>query len=44
MDVIWQWTKGKAKVFTRDTELAEQALKDGFFVIGKKMNTHIIKY
>jgi len=44
MDIIWQWTNGNRKIFTRDIKVAEQALKEGFFVIGKKTSTNIIRY
>ncbi len=36
-DFIWHWKKGSKKIYTRDTTAAEQALKDGSFVMAVRM-------
>lgn len=41
---IWHWTKGNSKIYTKKSDLAEKAIKDGFLVIGKKIKPNIIKY
>jgi hypothetical protein len=33
-EIIWHWTKGEKKIYTRRTDLAEKALKDGILVMG----------
>jgi len=43
-EFIWYWNKGNKKVFTKNTEVAEKAMKDGIFVMGKKIKPNIIKY
>jgi hypothetical protein len=43
-EFIWYWTRGNSKIFTRKTEVAEEAMKDGKLVLGKKLKPNIIKY
>jgi len=43
-DFIWYWNKGNKKVFTKNTEVAEKAMRDGIFVMGKKIKPNIIRY
>ena len=43
-EFIWYWTKGNSKVFTRKTEVAEEAMRDGKLVLGKRLKPSIIKY
>ena len=33
-EFIWHWTRENKKIYTTQTDLAEQAMKDGFFVMG----------
>ncbi len=42
-DIVWYWIKGDKKIFTRDIKVAEKALREGFLVIGKKVN-NVITY
>ena len=42
-EIVWFWNKGNTKVFTRDIKVAEEALREGFLVIGKRVN-NIITY
>jgi hypothetical protein len=37
-EFIWHWTKGNKKIYTTQIDLAEQAMKDGFFVMGARVN------
>jgi hypothetical protein len=37
-EFIWHWTKGNKKIYTMQVDLAEQALKDGFFVMGARIS------
>ena len=37
-EFIWYWTKENKKVFTTQIDLAEQAMKEGFFVMGARVN------
>jgi len=43
-EFIWYWTKGNSKVYTRQTEVAEEAMKNGLLVLGKRVKPNIIKY
>jgi hypothetical protein len=43
-EFIWHWTKGDSKVFTKNTDVAEKAMKDGLLVMGKRIKSSIIKY
>jgi hypothetical protein len=40
-EFIWYWTKGNSKVFTRNTEVAERAMKNGKLVMGMKAKPKI---
>ena len=42
-EFIWHWTKGDTKIYTRRTEVAEQALKDGLLVMGVLVRSPISK-
>jgi hypothetical protein len=33
-EFIWHWKKGNKKIYTRKEDIAEQAMKDGFLVMG----------
>ena len=43
-EFIWHWKKGDSKIFTRNTEFAEKAMKEGLIVICKKIKPNIVKY
>jgi hypothetical protein len=38
-EFIWHWTKENKKIYTTQVDLAEQAMKDGFFVMGARITT-----
>ena len=41
-DFMWHWTKGNKKVYTLRTDIAEQALKEGFLVLGARIKPTIM--
>jgi hypothetical protein len=43
-EYIWYWTKGNSKVYTKNTEVAEKAMKEGMLIMGKRVKPSIIKY
>jgi len=43
-DFVWHWTNGEKKIYTRKTEVAEKAMKDGMLVMGMRVKPNIIKY
>ena len=43
-DFIWQWNKGNSKVYTRRTDVAEKAMKEGLLVMGVQLKPRIMKY
>jgi hypothetical protein len=38
-EFIWHWTKENKKIYTTEVERAEQAMKEGFFIMGARMNS-----
>ena len=43
-EIVWYWTKGNSKIFTRNTEAAEEAMKKGMLIMGKKVKPNIVRY
>ena len=43
-EFIWCWNKGNKKIYTKNTDVAERAMKDGMLVIGVKLKPNIVKY
>ena len=43
-EFVWYWTKGERKIYTRKTEIAEKALKDGLLVMGMRIKPNIQKF
>jgi hypothetical protein len=43
-EFVWYWTKGNRKVYTKNTEIAEKAMKEGMLVMGKRIKPSIIRY
>jgi hypothetical protein len=42
-EFIWYWTKGNKKIFTKKTEVAEKAMKEGMLVMGMKAKPNVVK-
>jgi hypothetical protein len=42
-EFIWYWTIGNNKVYTKNTDVAEKAMKEGKFIMGMKVKSSIIK-
>ncbi|MFW6120008.1 MAG: hypothetical protein ACOC80_03790 [Petrotogales bacterium] len=42
-EFVWHWNKGNKKIYTRRTDVAEKAMKEGFLVMGIKAKPHIFK-
>jgi len=38
-EFIWHWTKENKKIYTTQVDRAEQAMKEGFFVMGARVNS-----
>ena len=43
-EFIWYWTKGNSKVYTKKTEVAEKAMKEGMLVMGMRPKSSIVKF
>jgi len=43
-EFMWCWTKGNSKVYTKNTEVAEKAMKDGMLVMGMKVKPDILRF
>jgi hypothetical protein len=41
-DFVWYWTEGSSKIYTKNIELAEKAMKEGILIMGFKSNPNII--
>lgn len=37
-EFIWHWTKGNEKIYTTQIDRAEKAMKEGFFIMGARVN------
>ena len=35
-EFIWYWTEGSNKIYTKNIELAEKAMRDGILIMGIK--------
>ena len=42
-EFIWHWTKGNKKIYTRRTDVAEKAMKDGALVMGLRTKPNILR-
>lgn len=42
-EFVWHWTKGNKKIYTRRTDVAEKAMREGFLVMGVREKPHIFK-
>ena len=36
-DFVWHWTKGNNKIYTKNIEIAEKAMKEGILIMGTKL-------
>lgn len=43
-EFIWYWSNGNSKIYTKNTEVAEKAMKKGMLVMGMKVRPNIIKF
>jgi hypothetical protein len=43
-EFVWYWTKGNRKIYTKKTEIAERAMKDGMLVMGMKIKPGILRF
>jgi len=41
-EFLWHWTKGDTKVYTCEIEKAEQALQQGFMVLGERIKPMLL--
>ena len=41
-DFVWYWTKGSSKIYTKNIEVAEKAMKEGILIMGMRLNSNII--
>jgi len=42
-EFIWHWTKGNKKIYTTQVDVAEQAMKEGCFVMGARLSSQMTK-
>jgi len=43
-EFVWHWTSGNKKIYTKKTDIAEKAMKEGMLVIGVKLRPSIIRF
>jgi hypothetical protein len=41
-EFIWYWTEGNSKIYTKNIDLAEKAMRDGILIMGMKITPTII--
>ncbi len=44
VEFIWYWNKGNSRVYTKNTDIAEKAMKDGKLVMAQKIRPNILKF
>ena len=43
-EFVWYWTKGNIKVYTKKTDIADKAMKEGKLVMGMRVKPEILKF
>ena len=43
-EFVWHWTKGNSKIYTKKSDVAEKAMKDGILVVGIRVKPKILKF
>ena len=43
-EFIWYWSKGNTKIYTKNPDVAEKAMKEGNLVLGMRPKPSIVKY
>jgi hypothetical protein len=43
-EFLWHWKKGNSKIYTKKSDVAEKAMKDGVFVVGIRIKPKILKF
>jgi len=43
-EFVWHWTKGNRKIYTKNTDIAEKAMKDGMLVMGMRIKPSIQRF
>jgi len=43
-EFIWYWTKGESRIYTKKSNIAEKALREGKMVMGMRLKPNIMKY
>ena len=41
--VIWHWTNGNKKIFTRKIDIVDKAMSEGYYVMPMMISSHTIK-
>ena len=42
-EVIWHWTDGDKKIFTRKIDIVDKAMNKGYYVMPKIVASNVIK-
>lgn len=43
-EFVWHWTNGNKKVYTKNIEIAERAMREGMLVMGIRVKPNIVEY
>ena len=41
--IIWHWTEGDKKIFTRKIDIVDKAMSEGYYVMPKMVQSHTFK-
>ena len=41
--VIWYWTNGSKKIFTRRIDIVDKAMSEGYYVVPMMVQSHTFK-
>ena len=43
-EFVWHWTNGNKKIYTKETEIAEKAMREGILVMGIRVKPNLVEY
>ncbi len=41
--IIWHWTNGSSKIFTRKIDIVDKAMSEGYYVVPMMVQSHTFK-
>ena len=41
--IVWHWTNGSSKIFTRKIDIVDKAMSEGYYVMPMMIQSHTFK-